>query len=316
MNIRAQILAEILTPQQMLELEERLKGFVDLSLEEFLIEFISAKSKTASPSYLRRSIRPTVNRLLQEFTKEKPISNISSKDAEDFILEIFNKSPHSARLIHRVCRAIWNWGIRREYIAKNVFTHIKLPRHQKSETITISEEHFTAILNELPLHLRDLIIVLKHTGLRPSELNSMRWKEIHLRKKIIIIGSKSYITKTKRIRYVPMSSTVENIIKTRKRNYKDQNGLVFCKTNGFPYPVDYISKVFKRACKKLKLSDSYHLYSLRATFGSELISKGIPIATVSKILGNSIQVCEQHYLSFDIDCLRKAVECVEVNDTQ
>ncbi|MHA2051943.1 MAG: tyrosine-type recombinase/integrase, partial [Promethearchaeota archaeon] len=308
MNIRAEMLAEILSPQQMLELEKRLRGFVDLSLEKFLSEFICTKSITASASYLKRSIRPTAKKLVQEFSKEKPLGSISSKDAEEFILEIFNKSPHSARLIHRVCRAIWNWGIRREYITKNVFTNIRLPRHQKAETIVISDEHFSLIVNELPQNLKDLTIVFRYTGLRTSELLSLRWKEVHFRKKLICVGSNSYLTKSRRIRYVPMNLTVENILKEKKRNVRDQAKLVFGKTNGFRFSVDYISRAFKRVCRKLRLPDNYHLYCLRATFGSDLISKGVPIEIVSKLLGHSsTRVTEEHYISFTSEGLQRAV---------
>ncbi len=308
MNIRAQILAEILTPQQMLELEKRLRGFVDVRLEEFLSEFISAKTKTASPSYLKRSIHPTVKMLIKEFSNEKPLPSISSKDAEDFILEIFNKSPHSARLIHRVCRAIWNWGIRREYITKNVFTHIRLPKHQKSETITIPDEHFNLILDNVPTHLRDIYFVLRYTGLRVSELLSLRWGEVQIRNKLILVGSKSYITKSRRIRYVPMNNTVAIIFSNKHSECSKGERLVFCKSNSFPYQVDYISKKFKNACKKLKLPGSYHLHCLRATLGSELICKGVPIYTVSKLLGHSsVRVTEEHYLGLTLDDVKQAM---------
>ena len=106
MNIRAQILAEILTPQQMVELEKRLKEVVDIGLSEFLSEYVSKKSGLVKSSYLKRSIQPTVKKLNNYFSSEKPISSITIKDAEEFILGIFEKAPHSARLIHRVCRAI------------------------------------------------------------------------------------------------------------------------------------------------------------------------------------------------------------------
>ncbi len=308
MNIRAQILAEILTPQQMLELEKQLRCNIDIGLEEFLSEFICIKSKTASASYLKRSIYPTVKKLIKEFRKEKPVSSISSKEAEDFILGIFESSPHSARLFHRVSKVIWNWGIRREYLEKNVFANIQLPKHQRAATVTIPDEHFNLIIDYVPIHLKDIYLVLRYTGLRVSELLSLKWGEVQIRKKLILVGSKSYITKSRRIRYVPMSKTVDEIFIKKHRTNFGKDRLVFCKTNGFPYQVDYISKKFKNACKKLKLPGSYHLHCLRATLGSELISKGVPIYTVSKLLGHSsVKVTEEHYLGLTIDDVKQAM---------
>lgn len=308
MNIRAQILAEILTPQQMVELEKKLKEVVDIDISEFLTEYVSKKTGLVKPSYIKRSIRPSITKLLNCFGPEKPVSSITIREAEEFILEIFKKSPHSARLIHRVCRAIWNWGIRREYIIKNVFTNIKLPRHQKGETVTIQDNHFSMILENVPPKLKDIYIVLRYTGMRISELLSLRWDSVQLRNKLILVGSKSYITKSRRIRYVPMNKTVAEIfIKKHKIDFgKDR--LVFCKTNGFSHQVNYISKKFKNACKTLNLPGSYHLHCLRATLGSELICKGIPIFTVSKLLGHSsVRVTEEHYLGLTLDDVKQAM---------
>jgi integrase/recombinase XerD len=292
----------------MIELEKKLKEVVDIDLSDFLNEYVSKKTGLVKSSYIKRSIRPTVTKLLNCFGPEKPVSSITIKKAEEFILEIFHKAPHSARLIHRVCRAIWNWGIRREYITKNVLTNIRLPRHPKAETITIADEHFNLIIDNVPFHLKDIYLVLRYTGLRVFELLSLKWEEVQIRNKLILIGSKSYITKSRKIRYIPMNNIVAKIFSRKHSECSRKGSLVFCKTNGFPYQVDYISRKFKNACKKLNLPQSYHLHCLRATLGSQLISKGVPIYTVSKVLGHSsIKVTEEHYLGLTIDDVKQAM---------
>ena len=144
--------------------------------------------------------------------------------------------------------------------------------------------------------------------MRVSELLSLRWNEVHLRNKVIQVGSKNYVTKSKRIRYIPMNKTVEEIFIKKHRKFTRSDGLVFCKTNGFPYQVDYISKKFKIACKRLNLPPTYHLHCLRASLGSELIKKGVPIYIVSRVLGHSsTKVTEEHYLGINIDDVRQAM---------
>ena len=105
-----------------------------------------------------------------------------------------------------------------------------------------------------------------------------------------------------------MNKEVEKIFIERHKKHYQIGRLVFCKTNGFPYQVDYISKKFKSACERLNLPSGYHLHCLRSTLGSELVSKGVPIYTVSKLLGHSsVKVTEEHYLRLTIDDVRQAM---------
>jgi len=58
----------------------------------------------------------------------------------------------------------------------------------------------------------------------------------------------------------------------------------------------YISDNFHKLVKRAGLRESLHLHDLRHTFTQRLLTRGVPIYKVSKILGHSsVVVTEKHY---------------------
>ena len=312
MNIQAEILLEILTPNQMLELKKKLNTVRDIPIADFIEEYIQRKSITGKPSYINRSIKPFRNKFINRFGTELPISSAIKRDAEDFIFEDFH-TEYARWLAKSVGRAMWNWGIEREYISVNIFSHIKLPKPQKPDPVIIPDDILKKIVSNFPKQLRDIYIVFRNTGLRASELLSLTWEDVSLRERIIKVGSRKFSTKSRKVRLVSINETVFDILsKMLSQKIPKKVGYIFTKSNGFPYSVNYISKRFKKTCRQLKLSESYHLHCLRATFCCDLIRKGVPIFTVSKILGHfSCSVTEEHYLMASSDDIKSAIEKIE-----
>ena len=61
------------------------------------------------------------------------------------------------------------------------------------------------------------------------------------------------------------------------------------------YKTDYISKRFKKNCRRLGIQNA-RFHDLRRTFGFRLIKNGMPIFQISKLLGHtSVTTTEQHY---------------------
>ena len=77
----------------------------------------------------------------------------------------------------------------------------------------------------------------------------------------------------------------------------------------FPeFRSNQVSMKFRRLAKKIDLPKGFSLHSLRSTFGSTLINKGVDIYTVSKFLGHSsVKVTEKHYLALDPEHAKSAI---------
>jgi integrase len=68
--------------------------------------------------------------------------------------------------------------------------------------------------------------------------------------------------------------------------YRTDLDLVFCQPNGYYIRPDTVTKAVRRIAKKAGFS-GVSLHTLRHSYGSQLISVGVPLPVVSKRLGHS-----------------------------
>ena len=74
---------------------------------------------------------------------------------------------------------------------------------------------------------------------------------------------------------------------------------------------DHISKKFKKHIRRLDINQTLNFHSLRHTFASRLVQKGVSIYHVSKLLGHASVTTTQIYAHLRTDDLRKSVELLE-----
>src|SRR3989344_2560226 len=72
-----------------------------------------------------------------------------------------------------------------------------------------------------------------------------------------------------------------------------------------------VSEWFKDCCEQAQVMD-FTFHCLRHTFASYMLSRGVPIYKVSKILGHSgVVVTEQHYGHLDRSVLTEEIKHIE-----
>ena len=84
-------------------------------------------------------------------------------------------------------------------------------------------------------------------------------------------------------------------------------GYVFHKKRGVVFSENYISKKFKQGCRLAGVSEKIHFHSLRHSFASNLVQRGVPIYTLQKLLGHSSVTTTEIYSHLSLDGLRDAV---------
>ena len=133
--------------------------------------------------------------------------------------------------------------------------------------------------------MKDIFAFAMYTGCRISEILSLPWKHVLFESNQIIIGNwEKYETKNNRTRSIPMHVKIRILIEKLK---VDSNGseLVF-NHDGKKWSPLYVSTQFKKACVDARI-DNAHFHTLRHTFASMLVQSGVPIYSVSKLLGHS-----------------------------
>jgi len=170
----------------------------------------------------------------------------------------------------------------------------------------LSTEEEEKLLNAIrnPL-LKDVVIFALNTGLRRCEILSLKWKNVDLKNKCLILESGQ--TKNKKRHVLPLNSTAWKVIKNRLKEKAENCEFVFHRGGK---PVKSIRGAFENALKRAGIED-FRFHDLRHTFASRLVQKGVDLYVVKELLNHSDIQTTQRYAHLKLDNLKKAVEMLE-----
>lgn len=281
---------------------------VSLLISNFRDEYLEYIQPAKSKNYYE-SISYSFKQLIS-FFGDIPLNKIETKMIDKFIYSTFNRTPRGAHHYYRTLKAAFNKAIEWNYISVNPFTKLKFPKLSKSFPAFISEDALLIILtNTQYQHLKDIFIVGFYTGLRLGELINMQWNWVDFfQNQITVKCTEYFLTKSKKERIVPMSEKVKSILINRFNNsIHQQNEVVFYRNKGRKLHQETISKQFKEAVRKSNLNEKIHFHSLRHSFASLLVQRGVSLYVVKELLGHEDLATTQIYSHLQQQNLRDAV---------
>ncbi|HMN26366.1 MAG TPA: tyrosine-type recombinase/integrase, partial [Ignavibacteriaceae bacterium] len=265
-------------------------------------------SNTYSEKYLKKAVKPSFV-ALQKNIPDIPLQMISTRIIDQFISTASVSSKHSASLYYRTLKAAFNKAVVWNYIEVNPFNKIKSPKVPQSFPVFISESELIEILNNTEMQImKDIFTTAFYTGMRLGELLNMKWNWIDFNQNIITIkNSNDFNSKNKRERIIPIHHKVKTIFQSLYQLGKDQNSLVFCRNERIKLNEDFVSKQFKKAVRAANLNDKVHFHSLRHSFASALVQRGISLYAVKELLGHGNIKTTQIYSHLQNQNLMEAV---------
>ena len=168
-----------------------------------------------------------------------------------------------------------------------------------------TDEQLRYLLDSVRPFVKDFVLVLVHTGLRAGELRDLKWQDIDLvNRKIMIKVSKSH-----RFRVIPINDVLfEHLTALRQQAKPHQDYLFEGRTPGQPY-LDFYHAL-KRELKRLGMSGYVH--ALRHTFASRLVQRGVSIYEVKELLGHASVQTTQIYSHLQNNHLLQAVNVLNI----
>jgi integrase len=199
-------------------------------------------------------------------------------------------------------KKMMNKAIDWEFLHRNPVTGVKLfseKDHLKERVLNPEEEK--RLLKSSVDYLKPIIKVAIHSGLRRGEILNLKWKDVDLERRELIITN----TKSGKARVVPVNGVL--FLEFQKLwNTRVESEYVFTNSStGKPF-VD-IKKAFKSAFKKANVQE-LRFHDLRHTFASRLVENGVDIITVKNLLGHSSVRVTERYTHSNNTQKRKAVE--------
>jgi integrase len=200
-------------------------------------------------------------------------------------------------------------AVRWKLIRTSPMAGVQIPRPEHHEKGALDADQLYCFLETAKARakwLYPILVFAASTGARRGEMLALRWSDIDMRRGLVRItksleqtrkGLRLKPTKTGLSRIVPVPKSVVSMLEQLQveqeenrqffgTEYRSDLDLVFCAPNG-----DYLKpdSVTAKACLIAREAGlkGVGLHTLRHTHGSQLLSAGVPLPTVSKRLGHS-----------------------------
>jgi len=288
---------------------EQKPKIVSLALSKFQEEYLEYLEFTKSKHYLR-SIK-TSFKILIEFCGDVHIDRLDLRTMDKFISITYQRTQRGASLYFRTLKAAFSKAVQWNYLSENPLKRIKAPKVSKVFPVFVSESELKIILeNTTEEYLKDLYTTAFYTGMRLGELLNMKLSWIDFTQNHIILQcTEQFTTKNKKERIIPFNIILKTILLKRFSTVlsADNDNYVFTNHFGIKFHEDYISKRFKATVRLAKLDEKIHFHTLRHSFASLLVQKGVSLYVVKELLGHESLTTTQIYSHLQQQNLRDAV---------
>ena len=243
--------------------------------------------------------------------KKKSFKSIIKKDILDFLesLKLKNvKNKTKSRKIFALKR-FYRFLISERIIKNNPMEKIDIPKSEDTLSITLSADQIEKILkfvskktnNYIDIRSNLIIELLYSTGIRVSELISIKTNNIDLKKKKILIDppEKGKSRKERIVFFAEQTKEViEKYLEFRKIYFKEKDSPWLFPSNN---TNDFLTRrrvlqIMHNLADKIKIDKNLmHPHSFRHAFGNHLLNSGADIRVVQKLLGHSSIITTQKY---------------------
>jgi site-specific recombinase XerD len=110
---------------------------------------------------------------------EKWLSDVRTVDVEEW-LHSLPYAPATRSKIRNIMSAVFNHAIRHEWTHRNPITKVRASSKRLREPDVLTPGEFAALVEELPLRVRTMVVLAGSTGLRRSELVALTWRDVDL----------------------------------------------------------------------------------------------------------------------------------------
>lgn len=209
--------------------------------------------------------------------------------------------PQTQKHILGLLRTIFNRAILMDrYFKPNPFMKIKMPKVDNKRQRFLSPEEIKRLLDalaEVSPQSHDIALLAAHAGMRRGEIFGLMWEQLDFENGIINVMTSHGRKESKgRMRAVPMTAEVREML----QNLPQRAKWVFPTREG--NRRQYASSALQRTIDKLGFNDGVDhslnrvsLHTLRHSFASIMVSRGVPLGTVQKLLGHESQAMTERY---------------------
>ncbi len=279
----------------------------ELTLKEAVTEYLSYVRVNFS-NHTYTDYKSITDMFIKVIGPDKSIEDVTIRDIERYKLEkqrLKKISPHTVNHDLRCIKAFFNVLVTWELLEKSPCKDVKRIRIDDTIRPYLSREELQTVLEHTQgKQLHNIILFAVLTGSRLGEIVHLNWDDIFLdKRKIIIRSNGNFRTKSGKMRTIPISSKLLDLLV----GMPNKNGLLFGQLR-----TEFVSKLFKKAIRACGLNEKLHFHSLRHTFGSYLVEQGVSLFHVQQLMGHSSPWVTQIYAHLGTNELMSSVEKINI----
>lgn len=287
-------------------------GTMNSTTEAFLTYLNNTKKSSEST---RLSYQRDLNKLYAylESRDSGDIRQVTLEDLEGYITYLGEQNFKTATISRNVAsiKAYYHFLYKEGIVPEDISEKLHSPKVERKQPSIMSVEEVTRLLKQPkgndPKDLRDkaMLELLYATGIRVSELISLRMDDINLRTNCVICneGSKERVvpfgTKAKNALVKYLAEGREALIADASVDY------VFVNCSGKPMSRQGFWKLIKYYAQKAKIDAEITPHSFRHSFAAHLLENGADIKSVQEMMGHSDIASTQVYAKGNTNQLRE-----------
>ena len=283
--------------------------------EQIQLELDKHYQKMKLKHYSDSTIRTYQSNLKQFFNyfKESDLKTLTKEQIEGFVYELVKKYKISEQKQNMMINAIKSYyehtlGKPRE------FYNITRPKRSKDLPNTLSEAEVLAIINA-PENIkhRAILHTIYSAGLRIGEVIRLRVKDVRSDDGYLFIKD----SKGKKDRHTVLSPRLLELLRTYYKAHRPSYWL-FEGQDGGQYSATSIQQIYRQAVKKTESNPWSTPHTLRHSFATHLMQRGVNIRYIQTALGHSSTKTTEIYtrvLSINSKTLKSPLDIIMESST-
>ena len=263
----------------------------------------------ALPKKRKRSVetdRSMLDRIILPRLGGKKVSEVQSRDIHALHVTMKN-TPYQANrvlaLMSKMFSLAVNWGWRSDNPVKGIERF-----HEERRERWLSDDELCRILSALETHPNERAVNAVRfqllTGARIGEVLSARWSDVDLDRGVWT--KPSHHTKQNRTEHLPLSAPALALLAEMRGRGGPQQQYLF-PGNSPDKPLQGIKKFWRNVTEQAGLGN-YRLHDNRHTHASHLVSSGLSLEIVGRLLGHTNPLTTKRYAHLSDHPLRAAAE--------
>ena len=212
-------------------------------------------------------------------------------------------------------KTIFNKAMEHGKAERNPCHRKKMPKENNERDRVLSADEYERLLAHCPAHLKPIIKLAYHTGMRQGEILSLTWDRLNLKEGHIQLlkgkATKDGGEKNQGGRKIPLNSELMEMFRGMPHGLPGVPVFTYCGKT-----IEYIRKSLQTACKRAGIPYGYHepngftFHDLRHTFVTSMRRAGVHDSVIMAITGHKTLAMFHRYNSVSQEEIKVAVEAL------